>query len=419
MRALLALVCLALVSCHRRGPTPDQAGGPPAGASSTALVGVAAPVSLRKLGPLRWGPVRDLGAIGVPNGCTIVPPVQRAPLPKGGVRFVAPPGGASELLVAVDENGDGTVDADGVLDASGQPTVSLPWKKLDAPPIVAKSAAGWLSFDTEDLGGGKRRATVWREPGRLEPLVEGDRLEVVDAGCDGATCAVLTTRPSTSAGPGATVFIGKATLPVSSWTRVDLPAEEHAWAPFSVIRVQDGVVWVSLEAEGYVSAWRIDKGRAESVGRIDAPFGVYDVVLEAPLGVGSGPVVVAPGESIEHDCTKDGFAVHLLGMDGKKLEVDGNVPPSSVVTRPLQSGFVVGWLAPVSCKQPKHQAVRAFLVSSSGEPASSTMAVGDASGFALATAGNAVDLWLATTDDLVWLKARCAPVAPKPAASAP
>jgi hypothetical protein len=150
VRASLAILGLALVACHRRAPTPVRAGAA-ASATATPSAGRPAKVGVRRLPRLAWTPMTDLAAIGLPNGCTLVPPVRRARLLKGGIRFVAPPGGTSELLVAVDVNGDGTVDADSVLDASGQPTVSLPWKKLDAPPVVAKSTAGWLAFDTEAL----------------------------------------------------------------------------------------------------------------------------------------------------------------------------------------------------------------------------------------------------------------------------
>lgn len=354
-----------------------------------------------QLAALRWEPYGNVASLGVPAGCKLETPVRRASLPGGTVRFVAPAGGSSELLLAVDRDGDGTVDADGVIDAAGKVAHPLPWTTLDAPPVVAKGATGFLAFDTEDTGRGVRRGVMWRDPGRVEPLIEGERLDVVDASCEGATCAVLTTFASASAGPGATVLVGDPHAPASSWTRTDIPGGGTAWAPFSVVRVHEGVAWVALTTSGALAVFRVERGRAESLGRIDAPFGAYDVVL------GDSPIAVAPGESIDDHCKKDGFPVRLLRPSKDALEIDGQVPPTSVLTRPLSTGFLVLWLAPVSCRHEGRDLVRAFLLAADGKPASSAMAVSDAQGVALATHGDNVDLWLDVGHELVWVKATC------------
>jgi hypothetical protein len=353
------------------------------------------------LAALLWEPYGDVGSLGVPAGCKLETAVRRATLPAGTVRFVAPAGGSSELLLAVDRDGDGAVDQDGVIDAAGRVAHPLPWTTLDSPPIVSKGATGFLAFDTEDTGRGVRRSVMWRDPGRIEPLIEGERLDVVDASCDASTCAVLTTFASASAGPGATVLVGDPHAPASSWRRTDIPGAGTAWAPFSVVRVHEGVAWVALTAPGALSVFRVEQGRAASLGRIDAPFGAYDVVL------GDSPIAVAPGESIDDPCKKDGFPVRLLRPSQDPLEIDGQVPPTSVLTRPLSTGFLVAWLSPVSCRHDGRNLVRAFLVAPDGTPASSTMAVSDAQGVALATHGDSIDLWLAVGHDLVWVKATC------------
>jgi hypothetical protein len=83
------------------------------------------------------------------------------------------------------------------------------------------------------------------------------------------------------------------------------------------------------------------------------------------------------------------------------------VPPSQVITRKVPGGFVVAWLAPVSCRHDGQSIVRAFLVDEKGVPSSSTMAVADADGFALSTDGDEVDVWLSRRGELVWVRAAC------------
>ena len=175
--------------------------------------------------------------------------------------------------------------------------------------------------------------------------------------------------------------------------------------PFSIVRLADGVAWVALTVDGAISVFRVEKGTSTQLGHIPTPFGAYDVVF---TGGGNGPIALAPGQNIENACDRDGFVVRLLRTTGPGFEIEGHVPPSNVVTRPLTSGFFVGWLAPVSCKQQGRDMVRAFLVSADGAPASSTMAVAEATGFAVSAHADAVDLWVSTRDALLWVKARCA-----------
>src|SRR5205814_9649699 len=99
------------------------------------------------------------------------------------------------------------------------------------------------------------------------------------------------------------------------------------------------------------------------------------------------PVVIAPGEAIDSECNKDGFVIKLLGSDGRSFEIDGQVPPETVVARELEGGFVVGWLSPTRCRVRSRQMMRAFLVGRDGAPRTSTMAVTEADGFAMSTHG--------------------------------
>jgi hypothetical protein len=408
VRCALMSLAISPGACRHR----DRSTEPAAGSASTAAPSAAEgnvpgfPVPL-PLAPLHFVPYRGVENLGIPAGCTLDMPVRRAALPKGAVRYFAPAGGALELLLGVDEDGDGSVDRDGVIGASGVVGRPFPWNKLDAPPVAADGADGFLAFAAEDTGSGVRRGVLFRDRGRTEALpLEGDRLDVVDASCDGTTCVLLTTLASASAGPGASVLIGDPRRASSSWARTDLPGGDPGFFPFSVARVRSGAAWVALASSNAVEVWHIEKNSAESLGRLSTPFGAYDVVV-SDLAEGGGPIAVAPGESIDERCKKDGFPIRLVRTKGTPVEIDGQVPPTSVLTRPLSSGFVVAWLSPISCTHDARQLVRAFLVGSDGTPASSTMAVSDAQGFALATHGDSVTLWLTVGPDLVWVNATC------------
>ena len=210
-RTLTTALAVLLGGCHRAPlPSPD-----PAPSASTTPVAAAAEVAtVAPLAPLGWAPLADPGSIGMPAGCQLRLPVRRAAPPRGHARFLVPAGSAA-LVLAVDEDGDGAVDRNGVLDEQGKPGRSVPWTTLDAPPLLGRSSSGWIAVDVEDTGKGIRRSVLWREGAPLEPLVEGERLDVTDAACSGATCAVLSTLASASAGPGATLLVGDPAMPPS------------------------------------------------------------------------------------------------------------------------------------------------------------------------------------------------------------
>jgi len=159
---------------------------------------------------------------------------------------------------------------------------------------------------------------------------------------------------------------------------------------------------VALSEKGAMEIFRTEKEQPAHVGTVQTPLGAYDV-LAAQV-----PIVVAPGESIDSECNKDGFTVKLLGTDGRSFDIDGQVPPETVVVRRLETGFVVGWLSPTRCRVRSRQMIRAFLVDRNGKPATSTMAVTEADGFAMSTTGAELNLWLAFRNDLIWAKATCA-----------
>jgi hypothetical protein len=301
--------------------------------------------------------------------------------------------------MAIDADANDAVERAGVLDGDGRPSATFPWTTLSAPPAMVRLPAGFAAVRAVDGEGGLRTVEFWLPPGRLQRLVEGDHLEVVDAACAASRCAVLSTFAARSAGPGATVMVGDATG--ASWKRIDLPGGDDEWTAFSILHVDDASITVALSAHEKIGVWRIANERTELVTTIDTPLGAYDVVL------GQGPIVIAPGENVDAECTKDGFTVKLLGPSGKAFEVDGHVPPETVVVRRLDGGFIVGWLSPTRCRVRSRQTARAFLLGHDGIPKSSTMAVTEADGLAISTRGSELDLWLARQGELVWAKGTC------------
>ncbi len=376
----------------------SNGGGSASASASARTPELAASAGVLPLGAPSWSPVADSSFLGLPQGCSLGRVVRRSALPAGAVRFSAPASG-SDLIMAIDADANDAVERAGVLDGDGRPSATFPWTTLSSPPAMVRLPAGFAAVRAADGEGGLRTAEFWLPPGRLQRLVDGDRLDVVDAACAASRCAVLSTFAARSAGPGATVMIGDVTG--TSWKRADIPSADDDWSPFSIAHIDDASVTVALTADKKIAVWRVANEQAALVATIDTPFGAYDVVL------GQNPIVIAPGESIDEECTKDGFALKLLGPNGKALELDGQVPPETVVVRRLEGGFVVGWLSPTRCRNRSRQTARAFLLGHEGAPKSSTMAIAEADGFAISTHGSDLDLWLARQGELVWAKGTC------------
>jgi hypothetical protein len=75
--------------------------------------------------------------------------------------------------------------------------------------------------------------------------------------------------------------------------------------------------------------------------------------------------------------------------------------------RPLADGFLMTWIAPVNCKSAQRKVVWGQLLRSDGQPASPSMAIGDADGHAVSTRENDMEMWLRRDNAIVWLSAQC------------
>jgi hypothetical protein len=117
--------------------------------------------------------------------------------------------------------------------------------------------------------------------------------------------------------------------------------------------------------------------------------------------------VIGTGADVDAGCALDPFPLRLAPLSGKARDVGVTIPPDGVIARPLSSGAFVAWVAPVSCQDENRVIVHALRLDTRGVPSASPMGVADATGFALASAGDRVSLWLRTREGVTWVRARC------------
>ena len=386
----LAASCTACQRCSGKSATAD------AGAGESLGVAFAAELALP-----RFEALASTHDFGIPAGCRFDGPVRRAALPGGRLRFVAPRESLSSLAMAVGTTKD--VERAGLIELETQRVEPVPWALLDAPPLLDKSSAGW--FGAWSLPGepGHARALGWRGGERAQVVLEGDQLEVADVACKDATCGVLGSLARAASAPGATLALGQPES--GSWARVDLDAGGgEPWRPLALVRLEPaGTSWAALASDTHTALFSLRGARAEKAHVLDTPHRAYDaVMLDEPL-------VVAPGAEIDRPCGAEEFPIDLVTAQGARHTLRTPAPPESVVTRALSSGALVAWVAPVSCQHLDRRVVYLTLISKHGEPASSPMAVGDATGFALAAAGEHASLWLYGERGLSWIRLSCAP----------
>jgi hypothetical protein len=120
------------------------------------------------------------------------------------------------------------------------------------------------------------------------------------------------------------------------------------------------------------------------------------------------PVALAHGAALVGDCAKPRplLAIQREGLPGVEIPVDA--PPLSLFARPLARGAFVVWLVPTHCGDRQRRIAYAALLDEDGGLRSGPMAVAEATGVAVATRGDQVDLWLRREGRAVWLRLRCA-----------
>jgi hypothetical protein len=278
----------------------------------------------------------------------------------------------------------------------------LPWTDLDAPPHLVRIGDVWLAVETETGTPGGARLWPAGKPAGL--LGTGDRLSVADAACSGRRCAVLTTLARVNLAPGATLFTGSADQPASAWRRVDFETKaEEAFRPFAIVDLASDASrgTVALVSSESVALWDYTERGAKERSRHEARYGVFDIVA------GAAPLLVTPEAAPDAPCAEDRFPLRFAAFGATGSRVEAQTPPRGLAARAVPGGALAVWVGPVSCRNKQRKIVYALVVDDAGTPLGSPMSVADASGFALATQGAHVSLWLRTQRGLIWLKARC------------
>jgi hypothetical protein len=240
---------------------------------------------------------------------------------------------------------------------------------------------------------------LWSEHHPPRPLASGDQLAVADVACHEKSCAVLTTLPRAAAAPGAALHVVAPDRPALS---VELEADPAVpWQPLAIAAFDGKTARVALRAPEAVALWSVVDGRATLERTLATPFGAYDAV-----GAGA-TFVAAPGARTDEPCKSDQFPIHVHGASGVPQVLRGQAAPESLLLRPLERGALMLWVAPVSCSSTARTVVYGALLGADGAPPGSATAIADAVGFAAATRGDELALWLRSREGLTLLRARC------------
>lgn len=417
--------------------------------------------------PLRFALLRGRTGIATPEGCSLRAPIVEAPL-AAAARFVGEPRSLGMLIVA-EAQGDPPVLAAVsalTLDPAGESRdpKPLPWVEAGSMPPLARidgardvdAGAGGGPGDAGAGGGGSRarareeslwmaaiegygagsssRVELWRG-GLVEALGEGDRFHAVDLACDQGRCALLTTRMGKVAAAGADVWVGSPWSPASAWRRVEIiPASGSSSAqPLALAQVGaqgSADVIAALVEKGSAVFFQVsDPGGAREIARFPAPFGVLDVIAAA------APVAMTFGTAVdENGCTSPppepdpeeegdeaegqgeippappdrGPGAHLRfeRVEGGGVDVRVPAPPLRGSLRRLSQGSLAVWIAPLGCGLPRH-VVYAVTLDATGAPSAQPIPIADAEHFAVASAGDDVDLWLQREQRVTWVPMRC------------
>jgi hypothetical protein len=353
----------------------------------------------RAISPLVLEAQPDARGFGLPRGCELELPIRHATLPGPLVRFSAAKTALEELAIAAGSEAGPTVERAGVVKLLDSSVVPLPWLELDRPPLFERASGGWLSLWVSEIDG-PERAGFLHYQGVEREIMKGDQLELVDALCRGERCAILSTLGRPTIASGATLLAGP---PSGALARTDIEADPtRAFRPLAISALAPDSTLVALETRGAVALHRVRGNRSEQLKELPAPFGAWGVV-------GSDPALaILPGASLETPCTEDVFPIDVHAENAESpLRVEVQARPESVIVRSLGKGAIIGWVAPVSCRQLERTIVHLLLVGSDGRAIGSPMSVADATGFALATDGERLSLWLRTERGLSWIRGRC------------
>jgi len=400
--AAIALGAAACSDCRSRADVADAA--PSAGPRASVELKPALPPAAPS-----WRTQEDPRGFGLPAGCTLELPIHHAALP-GAARFSAARSELDELAIAIAAPGQASVES-GVIARANPRVRALPWFELDRPPAFDRTKAGWAAAFARPGEHGKSTAVLWSEQKPLRALASGDQLAVADIACQGERCAILTTLPRAAAAPGAALHLVDANGGVTS---TDLEADPGvSWGPLAITFFDGSTARVALRAPDAVAIWSVAGGRAMIEHETKTAFGTYDAVSQRRT------LIVAPGARVDQPCKEDRFPIRIHAGTEPARELFAQAAPESLMLRPLEHGALILWVAPVSCSNAGRTIVYGALIGDDGAPLGSATAIADAVGFAAATRGNELALWLRSSEGLTLLRARCTAVEPPSGASPP
>lgn len=382
----------AVVGCEDNSPP-----APPPEKPKLGDVAVALPSVLR---PLSWKNEAGTAGVGVPSGCRLRLPVRSADLGGAEARILSSPNRLGELVIAVDEDGDGTVDRAAITGGPDGKNHPVPWSALDTPPALARGARGWMAALVPKKGA-DAFAVLWRSDGKAEMLASGDSLIAHDAACTGVDCAILTTLAAKVATNGASVFRGKREAPANAWQRADLrPSGKGRSVPFALVDVTVDSAGVGLMDDRFFEVWNVGVQAPTRRLRLKTGPRLYDVIGGTPT------LVLHAAEPVVTPCRKHGFRLAIHG-EAQTQVLTVPAPPERAVLRRTQGGVLLTWVAPASCRQPRTPLVHAAQLRPTGQVASAAMAVGYADDFAVSTEREAVDIWLRQGSRILAAHADC------------
>ncbi len=352
-----------------------------------------------KVPPVSMAGMQRLDAatgIGLPANCRVDLPIRSVPIGSRTLRFSASRSHLSELALL--ETRDGALVASSIFDFETGKSGPSPWTAADAPPAWDRTARGWVAGLTKPEEGSVHSAVLWRSGGPHRASVHGDQLALMDVACDGNVCGMLSSLARDAHAPGATL----------SWSddhqaQHVTPPGDAPWEPLAILKLsaQEHTATLALAAPGAVQLWTVTGAGAQPGAQVDAPHGVYDVVQATK------PVVIAPGLAPAAECQAGGFPLRASVVGGATHTIQASGAPHGLFARPLGAGAVVAWIAPAACRLTEQTTVGATLLDAQGAPIGSPMVVAEARGFALATRGDRLALWLLMHQRVVHLTARC------------
>lgn len=347
---------------------------------------------------------------GLPSGCRMLAAPRLHAAPASRLLFIATPGDIDHLAVATTSGDDrpltstrGWVDV--AAQGDGGTVEDVPWVQAAAPPLIASAAGKCVAILAQsDAMGPQTRLWLWRSGSTMERMTEGDQLYAADLRCEGVSCALLTSRPTEVAAPGASLWTGDASRAAASWTRRDLAEDKKGLRPLSIVGFEPGArrTTIAFDSPDGIAFMAVQGDATSDLGTVPRSGKLVDTAM-----VGDRPAAVfATGEVTAEGCTPLGAKLRVEAAGRAEAEVALPEMPESGYARAVERGLFVGWVARVNCKDPRRKVVKGVLIASDGV-AGPVMTLGDADGLAVSTSGRSLAVWLRVSAGVAEIRGTC------------